>query len=258
MKPLKSCLTFGLVCTSLLGASAAPGVEPPPGGADLDVKAATVRLDQELEQLVFEMVIEGTAGGTRPTPRGQQDGAPVLAYVFPTTLRATDVGFSSAEGIVALVATSHPDFDDTPLWDENGDTDRSNDGATYHTHWVILVKDERVPGKLAVRQFEKEDRGVRLPPTNPGMPMYMDSPGFPVVLREHTLRTVVPLPRVRGRSDFSFDAVTAYLEVNTSDPSRPLLGVYEVYDVLSGDLSLPNRVTAAGRGASPNGSEAPK
>jgi len=33
--------------------------------------------------------------------------------------------------------------------------------------------------------------------------------------------------------------VTAYMEVNTSDDARPMLGVYEVYDVLSGDLSLP-------------------
>lgn len=53
----------------------------------------------------------------------------------------------------------------------------------------------------------------------------------------------VPLDRVKCHTDFKFDAVTAYMEVNTSDDSRPLLGVYEVYDVLSGDLSLPYAVT---------------
>ena len=31
-------------------------------------------------------------------------------------------------------------------------------------------------------------------------------------------------------------------EVNTSDASRPMLGVYHVYEVLSGDLSLPYEV----------------
>jgi hypothetical protein len=54
---------------------------------------------------------------------------------------------------------------------------------------------------------------------------------------------LVPAQRVRGRLDFAFDAVTAYLQVNLGDDTRPRLGVYEVYDVLSGDLSLPYTVT---------------
>lgn len=228
-------LSLALVTASL-------AVEPPPKNDNFEIEQASVRLHSDLDLLVFEMTVAGTAGGTQPKPRGQLDGAPVLAYVFPTTLAPTDVGFSSTDGILALVATSHPDFDDTPLWDENGDAEFDNDGAVYHTHWVVLVKDERVPGKLAVREYAKGDGSVRLPPTNPGMPMYMDSPGFPVVLKKDTIRTAVPLARVNGRADFSFDAVTAYLEVNQSDPARPLLGVYEVYDVLSGDLSLPQTV----------------
>lgn len=239
-----SCLAVASIALSPLGSPAAWAVQPTPKNDDLKVEGAAVRLDGDLEQLIFEMKVAGTAGGTQPAPRGQMDGAAVLAYVFPTTLAPMDVGFSSVEGIVALVATSHPDFDDTPLWDENADSDPANDGAIYHTHWVVLAKDDRVPGKLAVREYKKGDPKVRLPPTNPGMPMYMDSPGFPVVLQKDTLRAIVPLSRVRGKSEFSFDAVTAYLEVNTSDPSRPLLGVYEVYDVLSGDLSLPHEVTS--------------
>ena len=78
-----------------------------------------------------------------------------------------------------------------------------------------------------------------LPPTNPGMPMYMDSPGFSVVLRGDRLRLIVPAQRVAHQTNFRFDAVTAYMEVNTTDAARPLLGVYEVYKVLSGDLSDP-------------------
>ena len=46
-----------------------------------------------------------------------------------------------------------------------------------------------------------------------------------------------------GQTAFRFDGVTAYMEVNQSDPDRPMLGVYEVYAVLSGDLSLPYTVT---------------
>jgi hypothetical protein len=161
----------------------------------------------------------------------------VLGYVFPTTLAPADAGFGTTDGILALAATSHPDFDDSPLFDENADGDYNNDGLTWHTHWVVLVKDTRVPGGLAVKEFRKTD-AVVLPPTAPKMPMYMDSPGHPVVTRGRQLRVLVPAHRVRNKREFRFDAVTAYMEVS-HDPRRPMLGVYEVYKVLSGDLSLP-------------------
>jgi hypothetical protein len=70
-------------------------------------------------------------------------------------------------------------------------------------------------------------------------PIYLDSPGFSVVRSGTTIKVLVPTDRVSGRTDFQVDAVTAYMEVNTSDDSRPMLGVYEVYEILSGDLSLP-------------------
>ena len=44
---------------------------------------------------------------------------------------------------------------------------------------------------------------------------------------------------IRGLDSFQYDAVTAYMQVNGSDEARPTLGVYKVYSVLSGDLSLP-------------------
>ncbi len=224
-----------------------PGVEiaPLPESADLDVKSAAVRYLAELDLLVFEQKVSGKAGGTVPKARGALDGAPVLGYVFPTTLTSTDVGFSHAdgsavEGTVALAVTSHPDFDDTPLWDESLDRDYGNDGVVFHPHWVILVSDSRVPGGLAVRQFEDKNQ-VTLPPTNPGMPMFMDSPGFSVVLQDNTLKVLVPAARVSGRTDFRVDAVTAYMQVATTG-DRPMLGVYKVYSLLSGDLSLPIQV----------------
>jgi hypothetical protein len=44
-------------------------------------------------------------------------------------------------------------------------------------------------------------------------------------------------------TDFKFDGVTALMYVNTSDPEKPMLGVYQVFSVASGDLSLPYTVS---------------
>lgn len=250
MKAIPYALRTLLGATLLLGLTEVPvvhgqtpTVNPLKKTDDLEITGARVRYLEDLDLLLFEQDVQGTAGNTIPQAKGSMDGAPVLGYVFPTNLAPTDVGFSQTEGVVALAATSHPDFDDTPLWDENADREYANDGVIFHTHWVVLVPDERVPGGLAVKEFRKEDASVVLPPTNPGMPMYMDSPGHAVVLRGKTLRVLVPAFRVNNRTDFNFDAVTAYMEVNTSDDSRPMLGVYEVYKVLSGDLSLPYTVS---------------
>lgn len=208
----------------------------------LNIQSTQVQYLKELDLLVFEQQLNGVVGSTLPQSVGQLDGAPVLGYVFPTTLSPEDVGFSTTEGILALAATSHPDFDDTPLWDENNDRDYANDGVIWHTHWVVLSPDERVSGNLSVLEFDPNDNQVVLPPTNPGMPMYMDSPGFSVVAEGDTLRVLVPAQRVNNRTDFKVDGVTAYMEVNTSDVERPLLGVYRVYSIGSGDLSLPYAV----------------
>jgi len=206
--------------------------------SDLRIKSVQAHYDTNLEQVVMEITTAGKAGNSVPSVHGQLDGAPVLGYVFPTNLASTDVGFGAVEGIVALALTSHPDFDDTPLWDENADRDYANDGIVWHPHWVVLQSDDRVPGGLSVKQFNPEDKSVILPPTNPGMPMYMDSPGFPVITKGSSIKVVVPAYRI-AKHDFQFDGVTAYMQVNTSVKDKPLLGVYAVYSVASGDLSLP-------------------
>ena len=128
------------------------------------------------------------------------------------------------------------------LWDENNDGVYANDGVVWHPHWVVLQEDSRVKGGLSVKQFKKADNTVVLPPTNPGMPMFMDSPGYPVKAHDHTITVVVPDYRINNRSDFNYDGVTAYMRVNTSDPELPMLGVYDVYSVASGDLTLPYKV----------------
>jgi hypothetical protein len=246
--------TVGTVVAGLLGtlaiagaaaqtpvASPTAGVAAHPTAAtpDLEITAATVRYLPDLDLLVFAVDVAGTAGATTPEAFGALDGAPVLGYVVPTNLPPSAVGFTADEGIVALAVTSHPDFDDTPLWDESADGDFANDGGAWHTHWVLVGPDERVPGGLAVIGVAESDIANVLPPTAPGLPLALDSPGFPVKLDGATLQVVVPAPRVGGETAFSFDAASAYLQVNASDPDRPMLGVYDVYGVLSGDLSLP-------------------
>ena len=244
LKTIHLSLTLALILPSVLVATenSPPSISPLPTSSDLEIRAASIRYISELDLLVFEQQVGGRAGGTTPKARGQLDGAPVLGYVFPTTLKSGDVGFGEVEGTVALAVTSHPDFDDTPLWDEDNDRDYGNDGVIFHTHWVVLVPDARVPGGLKVREIAKGDDSAVLPPTNPGMPMYMDSPGFSVVLSDDRLKVLVPAARVSNKTDFRFDAVTAYMQVAQSG-DRPLLGVYKVYDVLSGDLSLPYSVS---------------
>lgn len=213
-----------------------------PGNPDFVIKSVRVYHDAVIGATIWQISVEGKAGQTTPTPAGQLHGAPVLGYVFPTSLKPIDVGFSPTPGIVALALTSHPDFDDTPLWDENADHQFDNDGVIWHPHWVVLTEDKRVPGGLAVKQFDKADKTVQLPPTNPGMPMYMDSPGFQVITDGHHIRVVVPDYRMNNQISFSYDGVAAFMQVNTENMDQPMLGVYEVYSVASGDLSLPYTV----------------
>jgi hypothetical protein len=238
---MKSILIL-LSATVLLSTSRSCAQESTYKNDDFAIKEVRVTNKSDLGVTVWEIDVNGTAGKTTPQKAGQLDGAPVLGYVFPTSLKPTDVGFSQTDGIVALALTSHPDFDDTPLWDENNDKIFDNDGLVWHPHWVILTKDERVAGGLSVKQFKKADNTVVLPPTNPGMPMYMDSPGYPITTKENTIKVVVQNYRMNNQIDFNYDGVTAFMKVNTSKEDIPMLGVYEVYSVASGDLSLPYTV----------------
>lgn len=207
----------------------------------LDINGTTGKLLPELEVIVLEQTVESAAGQTKPDATGELDGAGVIGYVFPTTLSPASAGFGNVKGTLAVAVTSHIDFDDTPFFDENRDGDYANDGETWHSHWVVLTGDDRVAGGLSVKQFEEDDSRVVMPPTSPGLPIYLDSPGFPVVVQGDSVKVLVPSSSV-ATTDFHFDAVSAYMQVNTSNETQPLLGVHEVYRVLSGDLSLPYRV----------------
>lgn len=186
-----------------------------------------------LDALVFELEVDGDAASVVPEAAGQLDGAPVLGYVFPVTLSPEVVGFGDVEGDLALVVVSHPDFDDTPLWDADGNGDYDDDGAIYHTHWVVLHDNDRAPAGRAVMQSDEESE---LPPTAP-MDMYLDSPGFTVVEDGAFLRVIVPADRVRRNLDFQVGALTAYMEVDASE-DQPLLAVHHIIEALDeGDTS---------------------
>lgn len=236
---------IALFCTTSLLSAADPVGKPVADDPSLRLTSAAVTYDRDLDCYVFAQTLAGKAASVVPAAHGALDGAPVLCYAFPTNLPPQAVGFSKTDGVLTLVVTTHPDFDDTHLWDENGDGDTGNDGAIYHSHWVVLTKDARVSGGFAVKEFAKDDASVKLPATSCGMPMYMDAPGFSISVRDNTLRVLVPADRIHQRDGFQFDAVTCWLEVNTSDKARPMLGIYKVYTILSGDLSLPQKAPAS-------------
>lgn len=217
--------------------------------SDFTIKSTTITHNEDLGVTVWEIKVEGKAGKTTPKPAGQLNGAPVLGYVFPTTLQPTDVGFSKTDGMVALALTSHPDFDDSPIWDENADGVFDNDGIVWHPHWVVLTEDKRVPGGFSVKEYKKADKTVILPKTAPEMPMYMDSPGFNLVVKGNSIKVIVPDYRINNKTNFKFDALTCYMEVNTGEGgqhtengTKPMLGVYNVYSIASGKLTLPYSV----------------
>ena len=70
---------------------------------------------------IFHMAVSGKAGISKPTTNGKLAGSDVFSYVWPTSIDSYVVGFEKQAGILALAVTSHPDFDDTPLYDENSD-----------------------------------------------------------------------------------------------------------------------------------------
>jgi len=226
-------LAPGLALSHGIESDTKPGTPPP-----FDITSAQATTDGRLAS--FAMEVAGEAGSIRPERVGQLAGAKVTAYVWPTDMDPSVVGFDKASGILSLVITAHPDFDDTPLFDENGDGDPANDGADWHSHWVVLVKDEACAAGLKVRDVSP---GVDLlPATAPMLPIALDSPGMSPILDGRIARITVP---VAGADGVAFDAVTAELTVNAA-VTAPLLCVTGVHDIASGDLSLPGRVRTEG------------
>lgn len=205
--------------------------------AAFDILAAHVHREGAL--VTFHMTTAGTAGAAVPQPTGEVGGSPVWSYVWPTSLDPSTVGFDEGAGILAMAATNHPNFDDTPLYDENADGDLANDGGVWHSHWVVLTPTEACgPGSLAVKDIP-EGTSPNLPATWPGLPILIDSPGFTPLFDgpEISIKAAISA----DLAGTSYDGVTSALRVNDSIHA-PLLCVTDVFDVASGDLSLPGTV----------------
>ncbi|CAI0857500.1 hypothetical protein [Serratia quinivorans] len=214
-----------------INSAKSPKVEP-------EFDLVQTRVFKEGDQLVFEQLVEGDAGKRKPAVKNSFAGAEVYSYVWPTSLDSSVVGFEANSGILALALTSHPDFDDTPQLDENGDGDNLNDGSLWHSHWVVLAKDKSCgTSALKVRDIP-EGAKPKLPATWPGVALYLDSPGYDINVKKHSAQIRVPLASVGFPSDFKYDGVTAALQVN-ANLHDPLLCVKTVWDIASGDLSLP-------------------
>lgn len=205
--------------------------------AAFDILAAHVHRKGNI--VTFHMTTNGKAGADRPDATGKVAGSHVWSYVWPTSLDPSTVGFDKGAGILAMAATSHPDFDDTPLYDEDLNGNAGDDGAIWHSHWVVLAPTDACgPGALAVKDIP-EGTTPNLPATWPGFPILLDSPGFTPVFDgpEITINAAI----AGGAAGASFDGVTSALRVNES-VHAPLLCVTDVFDVASGDLSLPGKV----------------
>jgi hypothetical protein len=220
--------------------------EPIAAGETETVEAAFdvvyARISRFGSNLYFQQVVRGEAGSLTPEATGEVAGSDVLSYVWPTSLDSSVVGFEPEQGILALAVTSHPDFDDTPLWDEDSDGDAANDGARWHSHWVVLVGDEACgEGGLKVRDIPEDETPV-VPETWPQLPILIDSPNYALELTGNEIVVTVPHDAVGNPTTFNYDGVTAGLRVN-GDLHNPFLCVSGVSDIASGDLSLPGVVT---------------
>lgn len=247
-----SSLTLGLlVAGAWLGATGAQahgdtahtgGLASAPSAqvaAPFDIVHTRVRVDGR--HAVFHMAVSGRAGSSKPARSGQLAGSQVFSYVWPTTLDPAEVGFEPKSGVLAFAVTAHPDFDDTPLFDENGDGDPANDGELWHSHWVVLQPDAAC-GKDMLKVVDiPEGSTPRLPATWPGLPLLIDSPGYSPLFRGASVEVRVPLANAAALAQARHDGVTAALRVNASVHS-PLLCVVDVFKVASGNLSLPARV----------------
>lgn len=201
-----------------------------------------VKVVTDGNDLVFQQEVRGKVGAKSPNKKGKLVGAEVYSYVWPTKLNSSTVGFEKDSGILALELTIHPDFDDTPLYDEDedGDGNKKNDGDKWHSHWVVLVPDNACgEGHLKVKDIP-HDKSPKMPKTWPGLPIFIDSPGYKFSMKDSEVLVRVPLKEIGFPKQFSFDGVSAGLRVN-QQVHAPLLCVTNVFDIGSGNLSLPGK-----------------
>jgi hypothetical protein len=186
------------------------------------------------DRAIFRTKVRAAAGSSKPASIGSFAGSEVYAYVWPTTLNSADIGFDKDQGIVALAATFHPDFDDGAYGARNRDK--------WHSHWVVLVEDKACGAGLKVKDIPDGAKPT-LPPTWPGAPILLDSPDYDPTFAGDTIEVRIPLSKLSAISSAKFDGVTAGLRVD-GNLHAPLLCVANVFKIASGKLSLPGEVGA--------------
>ena len=187
------------------------------------------------DSAVFSTRVRGDAGSDKPAATGKFEGSDVYAYVWPTSLNSSEIGFDKDQGIVALAVTFHPDFDDAANGGKNRDV--------WHPHWVVLAQDPTCGGGLNVIDIPAGTT-PKVPETWPGVPLLIDSPEYPTTFQANVVDVAIPLALIGGIAGASYDGVTAGLKVN-ANLHAPLLCVSNVFKVASGDLSLPGKVVPA-------------
>lgn len=80
-----------------------------------------------------------------------------------------------------------------------------------------------------------------MPATWPGLPIYIDSPGYTPLFDGPEVIVNVPFTDASIITGASYDGITSALRVN-ANIHAPLLCVTDVFDVASGELSLPGKV----------------
>jgi hypothetical protein len=104
----------------------------------------------------------------------------------------------------------------------------------------VLNKDKACAGGLKVTDIP-DGAKPKLPATWPGVPLLIDSPDYPTVLKGDRVDVAIPLSLIGGITGASYDGVTAGLKILHA----PLLCVDNVFKVASGNLSLPGKVMPA-------------
>ncbi|WP_229223885.1 hypothetical protein [Duganella sp. sic0402] len=240
---MKKFLSTALLLWSAMAAHAHEGgITSEKGkGVKADFDIFHTKITTEGNVATFHIAVSGKAGASKPSKTGKLAGSSVFSYVWPTTIDPAVVGFEPKAGILAFAVTAHPDFDDTPLYDENGDGDPKNDGNLWHSHWVVLAPDDQC-GKGALKVVDiPPGAKPRLPKTWPGFPILLDSPGWSPIFKGQTLEVKVPFDDIGVVNAAGFDGVTSALRVNAS-VHAPLLCIVDVFKVASGKLSLPGKV----------------
>jgi hypothetical protein len=227
---------IGLAATALLclgGTGMAEGIKSAANTAiNASFDIVETRVTSDHGHAIFRTRVRANAGKATPEATGKFAGAEVYAYVWPTSLNSADIGFEADQGIVALAATFHPDFDDAAKGAKNRDR--------WHAHWVVLNQDKACPGGLKVKDIPAGAK-PKVPDTWPGAPILIDSPEYKTDLPGDMVEVQVPLEKIGALASAKFDGVTAGLKVN-ANLHAPLLCVQNVFKVASGDLSLPGQV----------------